>query len=107
MGGVHHLLFQDCGIYSAPLEPEKVVHSMEHGAVWVTYEPGLPAGEIAFLQDIVRDQEYLTLRRFPGQRNPTVLTTWGVQLELRSITTREHRSSSPVIGLRWCFLSLG
>ncbi len=85
VGGVHHHLFQNCGIYSDPVEPEKAVHSMEHGAVWITYLPGLPEADIAFLQEKVRGQEYLILSPYPGQRSPVVLTSWGIQLEVSSV----------------------
>jgi hypothetical protein len=85
VGGVHHNPAQNCGIYLSPIESEKAVHSMEHGAVWITYRPELPEADIAFLQGIVRSQEYLLLSPFPGQRSPLVLTTWGVQLELQSV----------------------
>jgi hypothetical protein len=85
VGGVHHSLIQNCGIYLALIEPEKAVHSMEHGAVWITYQPGLAEADIAFLQETVRGQEYLLLSPFPEQRSPVVLTTWGVQLEISSV----------------------
>ncbi len=85
VGGIHHSLFQNCGIYSSPIEPEKAVHSMEHGAVWITYEAELPEKEIAFIQEKVGNQEYLLLSPYPGQRSPVVLTAWGVQLELNSV----------------------
>lgn len=84
VGGVHHNLFQNCGIYSSPIESEKAVHSLEHGAVWITYEPGLPAADIVYLQEKVRDQEYVILSPYPGQRSPVVLTAWGAQLLIDS-----------------------
>ncbi len=84
-GGVHDHLFQNCGIYSSPIESEKAVHSMEHGAVWITYQPGLPEADIALLQEKVRGQEYLLLSPYPGLGSPVVLTSWGVQLETSSV----------------------
>jgi len=84
-GGPHHEIPQECGIYETPVEPERAIHSLEHGAVWVTYQPDLPAADIGQLQDIVRGQSYLLLSPFPGQRSPVVMTAWGVQLELSSV----------------------
>ena len=36
VGGKHSAVWQNCGIYSAPVANENAVHSMEHGAVWIT-----------------------------------------------------------------------
>lgn len=84
VGGVHHHQLQNCGIYLSPVVTEKAVHSLEHGAVWITYLPTLPKAEIEHLRGYVRGQEYMILSPFPGQRSPVVLTAWGVQLELDS-----------------------
>lgn len=88
VGGLHHNQPQDCGIYVTPIEPEKAVHSLEHGAVWITYQPDLPEADIAYLQDKVRGEEYLLLSPFPGQQSPVVLTAWGVQLQTPSVRDR-------------------
>jgi hypothetical protein len=85
VGGIHHSQSQDCGIYLAPIEPERAIHSMEHGAVWITYQPELPEADIVYLQEIVRGKAYLLLSPFPGQRSPVVLTAWGVQMETGSV----------------------
>jgi hypothetical protein len=82
VGGLHHAQFQNCGIYLSPIESGKAVHSMEHGAIWITYEPGLPVGDVTLLQEKVRGSEYLLLSPFIGQRYPIVLTAWGAQLAL-------------------------
>jgi Protein of unknown function (DUF3105) len=41
VGGPHDLVWLNCGIYTAPVRNENAVHSLEHGAVWVTYQPSL------------------------------------------------------------------
>src|SRR5579859_159302 len=38
VGGNHAAVWQNCGIYSQPIANENAVHSMEHGAVWITYQ---------------------------------------------------------------------
>jgi hypothetical protein len=63
---------------------EQAVHSLEHGAVWITYQPDLAADEVANLEALASDQDYLLLSPFPGQRSPIVLTAWGVQLEVEN-----------------------
>ncbi|GMQ78605.1 MAG: DUF3105 domain-containing protein [Anaerolineae bacterium] len=83
-GGLHSGIWQNCGIYEQPVEANNVVHSMEHGAVWITYSPGLLEKDIETLQDHVRGETHLLLSPFPGLRSPVVLTAWGVQLEVES-----------------------
>ncbi len=84
-GGNHDPVWQNCGTYDEPLNTANVVHSLEHGAIWISYQPDLPAEEIAAIQDAVRGQNYLVVSPYPEQRSPIVLTGWGVQLELDSL----------------------
>ena len=85
VGGLHSGVWQNCGIYTEPVDSKNAVHSMEHGAVWVAYQPDLPAGEVEALQDIVRGERYVLLTPYPELKSPVVLTAWGVQLELDSV----------------------
>lgn len=84
VGGIHSGVWQNCGIYDQPLEPKNAVHSMEHGAVWIAYNPDLPEEGIEALQSQVSGQPYVLLSPFPNLRSPVVLTAWGVQLEVES-----------------------
>lgn len=84
VGGIHSGVWQNCGIYDQPVEAKNAVHSMEHGAVWVTYHPELPAGDVESLQDTVRGQPFVLLSPYPELRSPIVMTAWGIQLELDS-----------------------
>jgi hypothetical protein len=83
-GGVHRPTWQNCGIYLEPVAGEYAIHSMEHGAVWLTYHPDLPAGDVAALQDQVRNLSYVILSPYPDQDSDIVLTAWDVQLQLDS-----------------------
>lgn len=47
VGGKHNPRWLNCGVYIAPVKNEQAVHSMEHGAVWITYQPTLPAEQVA------------------------------------------------------------
>jgi hypothetical protein len=84
-GGVHDPAWQNCGIYDTPLNTANAIHSLEHGAAWVTYQPDLPAETIAAIEDRFRGQTYTLVSPYPDQRSPIVLTTWGVQLEVDDI----------------------
>lgn len=86
VGGIHDSQFQNCGIYRSPIESEKALHSLEHGAIWITYDPVLlTAADIDYLQEKIRDQDYFLLSPYPGQASPVVLTAWGAQLEISSV----------------------
>ena len=88
VGGTHHDQWQVCGIYNEPVAAENAVHSMEHGAVWVTYDPELSADDIADLKSIVRGDNFVLTSPYPGLRSPVVLTAWGLQLEVDSVSDR-------------------
>jgi hypothetical protein len=81
MGGTHHPLWQNCGIYDAPIHSEHAVHSLEHGAVWITYRPDLPAAAVQQLRAAAED-DYMLLSPFPGLRAPVVVSAWNHQLAL-------------------------
>ena len=80
VGGAHDPIWLDCGVYDRPVREENAVHSLEHGAVWITYRPGLSAEEIAGLADKLPEKGILS--PFEDQDAPVVVTVWGVQLAL-------------------------
>jgi len=81
-GGNHNAVWLNCGIYDQPVANENAVHDLEHGAVWITYRPDLPAAQVSTLRNIVRGQTYLTLSPYPGIPAPVVASAWGKQLSL-------------------------
>jgi hypothetical protein len=85
VGGQHSAAWQNCGIYTEPISNEHAVHSLEHGAVWVTYRPDLPADQLTALQAKVRGREYALLSPFPGLDSPVVASAWGLQLKLEAV----------------------
>ena len=84
LGGDHSPIWLNCGIYDQPVPNENAVHSLEHGAIWITYQPSLPADQVAVLKNDVRNQPYGLLSPYPGIPTPVVATVWGVQLKLQS-----------------------
>jgi hypothetical protein len=80
VGGPHSPVWLNCGIYDQPVPNENAVHSLEHGAVWITYQPGLPVADVARLRSLVRNQAYVILSPYPGLPAPVVASAWGVQL---------------------------
>jgi hypothetical protein len=86
--GAHSAAWQNCGIYDEPIREENVVHSMEHGAVWIAYRPDLAADQVEVLRNLVRQERsrqrepLIVLAPKSGLEMPIVATAWRVQLEL-------------------------
>lgn len=88
MGGDHNPVWQNCDgrVYDAPLQNVNAVHSLEHGAVWITYRPGLPDDQLRALKGKVTGTDYTLLSPYPAQDSPVTLTAWGRQLSLQEAT---------------------
>ena len=82
LGGEHSSVPQTCAVYAEPVPAEHVVHSLEHGAVWVTYRPDLDDDDVRVLAEQVEGRSHRLLSPLPGQDAAVVLTAWGRQLEL-------------------------
>ncbi len=83
-GGIHNPRWQNCGIYDEPVDSEHAVHSLEHGAVWLTYNPDLPVDQVEKLRSMARGEAFVLMSPFENQASPIVLTAWGLQLEVES-----------------------
>ena len=81
VGGEHHPVWLNCGVYDQPVRSENAVHSLEHGAVWITYRPDLPAADVETLKDATPDT-YALLSPYEGLPAPVVVSAWGHQLQL-------------------------
>ncbi|MCU1542832.1 MAG: hypothetical protein JWM50_697 [Microbacteriaceae bacterium] len=84
-GGNHFGAWLNCGVYSEPQQNENAVHALEHGAVWVTYDPdALSEAEVQTLRDAV-PRTYSILSPYPGLPAPVVASGWGVQVQLDGV----------------------
>jgi len=82
-GGPHDAVWAACTgtVYDKPIRSENAVHSLEHGAVWITYDPALVTGAaLDGLVDRVEGQPYLMMSPYPGLSVPISLQSWGHQL---------------------------
>lgn len=79
-GGPHADAWLDCGVYDSPVPEENAVHALEHGTVWITYDPGLGADDLALLAEALPAEGILS--PYPGLPGPVVVTVWGHQLVL-------------------------
>ncbi len=83
-GGEHNPVWQNCGFYGEPVANENAVHSLEHGAVWITYSPDLPQDQVDQLRDLAHSQTYILVSPYPDLPSPVVASAWGKQLRLES-----------------------
>lgn len=104
VGGPHNAVWMNAGVYTEPIPSERAVHNLEHGAVWITYRPSLPAAQVKALTDFVGSQSLIdesSATRIAGQSNryvdlspwsddtlpaPIVISSWGYQLYVNSPT---------------------
>ncbi len=82
--GDHDSLWQNCGFYSEPIENRHAVHSMDHGVVWISFNPDLPQQDIEALRPYGQEP-YVIVSPFPGLRAPVVVTAWRNQLDLDGV----------------------
>ena len=83
-GGIHSPIWQNCGFYGSPIRAENAVHSLEHGAIWITYRRDLGEEAISGLRDLVRGRTKVLISEVSTMSVPLTATAWGVQLELQS-----------------------
>jgi len=86
-GGPHDSVWATCTgtVYAQPVRTENMVHSLEHGAVWIAYNPDLvdDAG-VDTLAAKVDGRTYTMMSPYPGLDAPISLQSWGHQLKVDS-----------------------
>ncbi|MGA8245897.1 MAG: DUF3105 domain-containing protein [Nocardioides sp.] len=123
VGGPHNPVWMNAGVYTEPVPSERAVHTLEHGAVWITYRPNLPASEVAKLVAFFDKQSMISEPSDGGRSNrfvdlspwadnslpsPIVISSWGYQLRVTGPTDprlqqfvdtfRHSRTYSPEYG---------
>jgi Protein of unknown function (DUF3105) len=84
-GGPHNPAWLNCGIYELPVQAENAVHSLEHGAVWITYDPAVVTGADLDALRSKMPRSYIILSPFEGLQAPVVASAWGAQVELDGV----------------------
>lgn len=101
VGGPHNAVWMNAGVYTKPVPAERAVHNLEHGVVWITYRPDLPAAQVKQLvsffdkqsmipepSDGGRSNRYVDLSPWTSNAlpSPIVISSWGYQLRVSSPT---------------------
>lgn len=88
VGGDHAPIWENCGFYSTPIYKELGVHALEHGAVWITYKPDLPAEQITQLQALAAQPYTLVSPWDPADGElaaPMWFSAWGAQVAIDTL----------------------
>jgi hypothetical protein len=87
VGGDHNPRWANCNgdVYSEPIPKEHAVHSLEHGAVWLTYKQGLPAAQVDTLKSKVEGQDYTLMSPIANLDKNVSVQAWGYQLKVDTV----------------------
>jgi len=72
-------------VYDVDIRHENAVHSLEHGAVWITYNPDEVSGDdIDTLAALVENEAGRMMSPYAGLDSPISVQAWGHQLKVDS-----------------------
>jgi hypothetical protein len=86
VGGPHAGVWADCTgtVYEVDIRHENAMHSLEHGAVWITYDPeAVSEDDIALLAEVA-DKSGRMLSPYAGLDSPISIQSWNHQLKVDS-----------------------
>ncbi|MFF1924449.1 DUF3105 domain-containing protein [Streptomyces sp. NPDC058221] len=88
VGGDHNPVWMNCDadVYTEAIPKENAVHSLEHGAVWVTYTGKAKPADVKKLGERVSATSYSLMSPVEDQAAPLMLSAWGKQLTVKSAT---------------------
>ena len=87
LGGAHDQVWAACTgvVYPKAVRTENMVHSLEHGAVWIAYNPDQVRGDdLDLLTERVEGKPFTLLSPYPGLDKPISVQSWGHQLKVDS-----------------------
>lgn len=100
-GGPHDQAWAACNgvVYEKAVRNENMVHGLEHGAVWIAYNPQQVTGEALDLLKVrVEGKPYMVMSPYPNLDKPISVQSWGHQLKLDSAS--DERIDQFVAALR-------
>lgn len=86
VGGDHNQAWANCGVYDKKIPDKYAVHSLEHGAVWITTDK-VSGDDLAKLKKLA-GQDYMLMSQYPGQGSPIVVSAWGHQIKATSASDK-------------------
>lgn len=85
VGGEHFPVPATCGFYDSDVPPdEMLVHDLEHGGIWIAFDPDLDEAQRSVLSQLVAQQAKVVATPHDGLDSPVVVSAWARQLALES-----------------------
>jgi hypothetical protein len=87
-------------VYTVDIRHENAVHSLEHGAVWITYNPDdVSQGDIDTLAKLVENHPGRMMSPYAGLDTPISIQAWGHQLKLDSAGDKRIKQFADLLTL--------
>ncbi len=85
VGGNHDGTWLNCGVYTEQQRNENAVHALEHGAIWITYDPAhIDPNQVDSLISLAPDT-YTVISPYPGLGEAMAVSAWGAQLRFTDV----------------------
>ncbi|MEN8655387.1 DUF3105 domain-containing protein [Streptomyces sp. 21So2-11] len=90
VGGDHNQAWMNCdrNVYKEEIPKVNAVHSLEHGAVWVTYNDKASDADVKKLTEKVGKTSYSLMSPVKAQAGALMLSAWGKQLTVDSASDK-------------------
>ncbi len=90
-GGPHFVDPLPGGVYDQPIDDGRVIHSLEHGLIWISYQPGaISEGDLKAITAIASDRKRdIVLSPRPDNKDALVAASWGRRLTLKTDDTKK------------------
>ena len=91
VGGPHDPYWADCTgtVYTVDIRHENAVHALEHGAVWVTYNPKkVSSADIKTLATLVTNQPGRLMSPYAGLDSAISIQSWNHQLKVSNASDK-------------------
>ncbi|MFD9886869.1 DUF3105 domain-containing protein [Streptomyces alboflavus] len=91
VGGNHNQVWMNCNgdVYTKEIPNENAVHSLEHGAVWVTYNDQAKPADLKKLEAKVKKTPYSLMSPVKKQKDPILLSAWGHQRVVKDAADKQ------------------
>ncbi|MBM4411532.1 MAG: DUF3105 domain-containing protein [Chloroflexi bacterium] len=105
-GGPHFVDPLPGGVYDQPVDDGRVIHSLEHGLIWISYRPGaISEADLKAVTEIAKERTRdVVLSPRPDNKEALTVVSWGRRLALKAddtktlkefISTNLNRSPEP------------
>ena len=86
VSGAHAGQPEICGVHDEQIPDPVQVHSLEHGAVAIQFDPSLDPADILQIEEIARSEDENVLSApYSGMETPIAVTAWGYMMRLDTL----------------------